>query len=38
VFAPPKYPWQWSAAVLAGLGVLSVAILTMQVRTLDRLR
>jgi ABC-2 type transport system permease protein len=38
VFAPPKFPWQWSAAVLAGLGALSIVILTFQVRTLDRLR
>jgi ABC-2 type transport system permease protein len=36
--APPAYPWEWSAGVLAALGALSVAILTAQVRTLDRLR
>lgn len=33
-----SYPWQWSAAVLAGLGVLSVWILATRVRSLDRLR
>jgi ABC-2 type transport system permease protein len=37
-FAPPGYPWQWSAGVLAGLAVLSLGVLTMQVRSLDRLR
>jgi ABC-2 type transport system permease protein len=36
--APLTYPWTWSAGVLAALGVLSVAILTTQVRSLDRLR
>jgi ABC-2 type transport system permease protein len=36
--APLTYPWIWSAGVLAALGVLSVAILTTQVRSLDRLR
>ncbi|MGA9922782.1 MAG: hypothetical protein WBQ29_05215, partial [Isosphaeraceae bacterium] len=33
-----SYPWQWSAAVLASLGVLSVWILATRVRSLDRLR
>src|SRR5262249_31370067 len=37
-FAPPTYPWQWSAGVLAGLAVFSIAVLTSQVRSLDRLR
>jgi ABC-2 type transport system permease protein len=37
-FAPPDYPWQWSAAVLAALAALSIAILMAQVRSLDRLR
>jgi ABC-2 type transport system permease protein len=32
------YPWQWSAGVLAGLGLLSVWILATRVRSLDRLR
>jgi ABC-2 type transport system permease protein len=36
--APLTYPWIWSAGVLAGLGVLSAAILTTQVRSLDRLK
>jgi ABC-2 type transport system permease protein len=31
-------PWQWSLAVLAGLGVLSAGILSVRVRSLDRLR
>ncbi len=33
-----KYPWQWSAAVLAGLGILSLCTLATRVRSLDRLR
>jgi ABC-2 type transport system permease protein len=33
-----SYPWQWSAGVLAGLGVLSVWVLATRVRSLDRLR
>jgi ABC-2 type transport system permease protein len=37
-FAPRTYPWQWSAGVLAGLAAFSLAVLTMQVRSLDRLR
>jgi hypothetical protein len=37
-FAPPTYPWQWSAGVLAGLAAFSLAVLTLQVRSLDRLR
>jgi ABC-2 type transport system permease protein len=37
-FAPPRYPWEWSAAVLAGLAACSLAVLAMQVRSLDRLR
>ena len=36
--APLTYPWIWSAGVLAGLGVLSAAILTTQIRSLDRLK
>jgi ABC-2 type transport system permease protein len=36
--APATYPWTWSAGVLAALGVLSAAILTTQVRSLDRLK
>jgi ABC-2 type transport system permease protein len=37
-FAPAEYPWQWSAGVLLGLGVLSCGILATRVRALDRLR
>ncbi len=33
-----QYPWQWSAAVLAGLFVLSLWILTTRVKSLDRLK
>ena len=33
-----RYPWQWSAGVLAGLGVLSIWLLATRVRSLDRLR
>jgi ABC-2 type transport system permease protein len=36
--APLTYPWYWSAGVLAALGVLSIAILTTQVRSRDRLK
>jgi ABC-2 type transport system permease protein len=36
--APLPYPWTWSAGVLAALGALSAAILTTQVRSLDRLK
>jgi hypothetical protein len=32
------YPWYWSAGVLAGLFVLSACILSLSVRSLDRLR
>jgi ABC-2 type transport system permease protein len=38
VWAPAKYPWQWSAGVLAGLAAVSVLILATRVRGLDRLR
>jgi ABC-2 type transport system permease protein len=34
----PQYPWTWSAAVLAGLLGLSLWILSMRIRSLDRLR
>jgi ABC-2 type transport system permease protein len=37
-WAPPTYPWQWSAGVLAGLAVASLLVLTTRVRGLDRLR
>jgi ABC-2 type transport system permease protein len=33
-----QYPWTWSAAVLAGLGGLSLCILSMRIKSLDRLR
>jgi len=33
-----SYPWQLSAGVLAGLGVLSVLILSTRVKSLDRLK
>jgi ABC-2 type transport system permease protein len=32
------FPWQWSAAILFGLGVLSLCILMFRVKSLDRLR
>jgi len=32
------FPWQWSAAALGGLGLLSAWILAARVRSLDRLR
>ncbi|HUE17309.1 MAG TPA: ABC transporter permease subunit [Planctomycetaceae bacterium] len=34
----PQYPWYWSATVLAGLFGLSACILSLSVRSLDRLR
>lgn len=34
----PQYPWIWSAGVLAGLLGLSLCILSMRIRSLDRLR
>ena len=33
-----RQPWQWSAAVLAGLGLLSLFTLNSRVRSLDRLK
>jgi ABC-2 type transport system permease protein len=36
--AAPESPWQWSALVLAGLFGLSLCILSMRVRSLDRLK
>jgi hypothetical protein len=33
-----QFPWVWSAAVLAGLLVLSVLVLTSRVKSLDRLK
>jgi ABC-2 type transport system permease protein len=32
------YPWQWSAMIIFGLGVLSLCILMFRVKSLDRLR
>ncbi len=34
----PQYPWYWSAGVLAGLFGLSTCILSLSIRSLDRLR
>ena len=34
----PQYPWTWSAAVLAGLLALSSWILSLRIKSLDRLR
>jgi ABC-2 type transport system permease protein len=34
----PQFPWIWSAVVLAGLFVLSSWVLSMRVKSLDRLR
>ncbi len=33
-----QYPWYWSAAVLASLFVISVCILNLSIKTLDRLK
>jgi ABC-2 type transport system permease protein len=37
-FSGPRYPWYWSAGVLAVLFGLSVCILHFRVRSLDRLK
>jgi ABC-2 type transport system permease protein len=37
-WAPPTYPWRWSAGVLAGLAGASLLVLTTRIRGLDRLR
>ena len=37
-FRGPVYPWYWSAGVLAGLFGISVWILSLRVKSLDRLR
>lgn len=37
-FMGPQYPWYWSAIMLAGLGGLSICILILTIRSLDRLR
>lgn len=37
-FGGPRYPWQWSAWVLLGLFGLSLWILHVRVKSLDRLR
>ncbi len=34
----PRYPWYWSAALLAVLFGISVCILNFRVKSLDRLR
>ena len=34
----PQYPWSWSAAVLAGLAGLSICILNLSIKSLDRLK
>ena len=34
----PQYPWYWSAGVLVGLFGVSAGILSLSVRSLDRLR
>ena len=34
----PQYPWYWSAGVLAGLLGLSLCILSLRVKSLDRLK
>jgi ABC-2 type transport system permease protein len=37
-FMANQYPWQWSAAVLAVLCVVSASILSFSVKSLDRLK
>jgi ABC-2 type transport system permease protein len=38
VQGPSKYDWRWAAGILAGLVVLSAALLSRRVKSLDRLR
>ena len=38
MFLGPQYPWYWSAAVLAGLLLVSAWILHTRVRSMDRLK
>lgn len=38
LFGGPKYPWYWSAAVLAGLAGISICILKFSIKSLDRLK
>jgi ABC-type transport system involved in multi-copper enzyme maturation permease subunit len=33
-----QFPWYWSAGVLAGLALVSVGVMTRQVKSLDRLK
>jgi ABC-type transport system involved in multi-copper enzyme maturation permease subunit len=33
-----QYPWRWSAGVLAGLVLVSLGVMTRQVKSLDRLK
>jgi hypothetical protein len=34
----PKYPWYWSAGVLLGVFGISVCVLNLSVKSLDRLK
>jgi ABC-2 type transport system permease protein len=34
----PQFPWYWSALVLIGLGGLSICILNLSIKSLDRLK
>jgi hypothetical protein len=34
----PPFPWKWSVAVLSGLSLLSIVVLSNRIKSLDRLR
>jgi ABC-2 type transport system permease protein len=34
----PPFPWSWSVGVLAGLSLVSIAVLSNRIKSLDRLR
>ncbi len=34
----PQFPWYWSAGVLFGLSLISLWILTLSIKSLDRLK
>ena len=37
-YAGPRYPWLWSAGVLAGLLGMSLCVLNLSIRSMDRLK
>ncbi len=37
-FLGPQFPWYWSAGVLTGVCLLSAFVLSLRVKSLDRLK